>query len=218
MHIALLGDSIFDNAAYTSGEPDVVGHLRSLLPSPWQATLCAVDGSRARDLRGQLGKVPANASHIMVAVGGNDALGNIDLLDRRVRSTAEALHLFGERVDAFESSYGDAIRGVVSVGRETTACTIYNGNLDPMLAPRARIALMIFNDVILRVAFALGLNVIDLRLICDEPSDYANPIEPSGRGGLKIATAIAISAGAIDGKKNPSRVFGPGGRRCLGTG
>lgn len=205
-HIILLGDSIFDNAAYTSGEPDVIGHLRSLLPMPWRATLCAVDGSRTTGLAAQLRKVPTDASHIMVAVGGNDALGNIDMLDRRVRSTAEALHLFGDRVRIFESSYGDAIRGVVSVGRETTVCTIYNGNLDPGLAPKARIALMMFNDVILRVAFELGLNVIDLRLICNEPTDYANPIEPSGRGGWKIAKAIASSVGALNQSPVQSKV------------
>ncbi len=200
-HIILLGDSIFDNAAYTSGEPDVVGHLRSLLPTPWRATLCAVDGSRTTDLAAQLRKVPSDGSYIMVAVGGNDALGNIDMLDRPVRSTPEALQLFGERIRSCESSYRDAIRGVVSLGRETTVCTIYNGNLDPALAPRARIGLMMFNDVILRVAFELGLNVIDLRLICNETSDYANPIEPSGQGGRKISKAVACAAGALGEKK-----------------
>jgi hypothetical protein len=38
--------------------------------------------------------------------------------------------------------------------------------------------------------------VVDLRLVCGEPADYANPIEPSGRGGLKIARAVARAAGA----------------------
>ncbi len=207
-HIILLGDSIFDNAAYTSGEPDVVGHLRSLLPTPWRATLCAVDGSKAQDVEGQLKKVPADASQIMVAVGGNDTLWNLDMLDLRVPSTAKALELFRERIEQFEYAYRDAIRGVVSLGRETTVCTIYNGNLDPSLAPRARIALMMFNDVILRVAFEMGLNVIDLRLICNETSDYANPIEPSGQGGLKIAKAVACAAGALDQKPRQSKVIG----------
>ena len=45
-HIALLGDSIFDNRAYTSGEPDVVTHPRAVLPSEWKASLLAVDGAR----------------------------------------------------------------------------------------------------------------------------------------------------------------------------
>jgi hypothetical protein len=66
---------------------------------------------------------------------------------------------------------------------------------------------MMFNDVILRVAFELELNVIDLRLICNQKSDYANPIEPSGQGGSKIAKAIACSIGAVDGKTRQSRVL-----------
>lgn len=56
-------------------------------------------------------------------------------------------------------------------------------------------ALCLFVDVITRAAFARGLPLIDLRLICDEPGDYANPIEPSVRGGAKIgATAARLSA------------------------
>lgn len=35
-----------------------------------------------------------------------------------------------------------------------------------------------------------GLPLIDLRLVCDDPADYANPIEPSEAGGRKIAAAI----------------------------
>ena len=42
-----------------------------------------------------------------------------------------------------------------------------------------------------RAAFARSVPVIDLRLICTEPADYANPIEPSVQGGQKIASAIA---------------------------
>jgi hypothetical protein len=56
-------------------------------------------------------------------------------------------------------------------------------------------ALMMFNDVILRTAFERGVPVIDLRLVCTEPSDYANPIEPSGQGGRKIADAIVCALG-----------------------
>src|SRR5256886_8612452 len=44
-HLVLLGDSIFDNAQYTSGGPDVVSQVRNLLPSGWCASLLAVDGS-----------------------------------------------------------------------------------------------------------------------------------------------------------------------------
>ena len=80
---------------------------------------------------------------------------------------------------------------VLALKIPTAVCTIYDTNYPE---PQRRLvvsALSMFNDVITRVAFARGLNVIDLRLICDEPADYANPIEPSSRGGEKIARAIA---------------------------
>lgn len=55
-------------------------------------------------------------------------------------------------------------------------------------------ALCLFNDVITRAAFSRGTALIDLRLICSEDGDYANPTEPSVQGGLKIARAIASLA------------------------
>ena len=189
-HIVLLGDSIFDNRSYTSGQPDVVTHLRELLPSPWQATLCAVDGATTEDVQRQLGKVPSDASDLVVSIGGNDALMNLDMLTQRVSSTAEALFVLAERAHRFEASYRSALRKVHALERPITACTIYNGNLPSDQAEVARIALMIFNDAILRVAFENGFGVIDLRSVCSDPSDYANPIEPSGPGGRKIAETI----------------------------
>ena len=191
MHIALLGDSILDNRAYTKGEPDVATHLRQLLPNSADVALCAVDGSTTSDLNPQITRVPYGASHIVVSIGGNDALLNSDLLNTPVTSTTEALSLFGERIGQFEIAYRGAIESVLSLKRQTAICTIYNGNLDPPEADVARMALMMFNDVILRCGFERHLTIIDLRLVCSEKRDYANPIEPSGSGGLKIAKAIA---------------------------
>ena len=206
-HITLLGDSIFDNRRYTSGAPDVVEHLRDLLPRSWRATLCALDGSTAADLADQLAGVSPDSSHVVISVGGNDALLNSDLLATPVTSTTEALALFGDRIGQFEAVYRSAIDGAVALKRDTTVCTIYNGNLEADVAPLARVALMMFNDVILRVAFELGLRVIDLRLVCTEAADYANPIEPSGSGGRKIAQAIARSLGGADGEIKLASVY-----------
>jgi len=207
VHVVLLGDSIFDNRAYTSGEPDVVSHLNRLLPARWKASLLAVDGSVTADLVAQLSRLPADASHLVIAVGGNDALRNMDALRLRVASTAEALAIFGDRASRFERTYRGAIDAVLAVGREVTVCTIYNGNLDEAEAPLARVGLMIFNDAILRVAFERQLSVIDLRLVCTESEDYANPIEPSGRGGEKIAAAILRSLAITSDGASHSRVY-----------
>lgn len=194
-HIVLLGDSVFDNAAYTGSEPDVITHLRSVLPADWKATLCAIDGATTTGLPSQVRAVPADATHLFVSVGGNDALGNIDLLSTPVRSTAEALRLFGQRIAAFEQSYRRGLLPVLALRKPVIVCTIYNGDLpDREQAALARVALMMFNDTILRTAFEHRLQAIDLRVICSDPGDYANPIEPSGTGGRKIALAIARAA------------------------
>ena len=205
-HVALLGDSIFDNRSYTGGEPDVVTHLRDLLPRGWRATLYAVDGATAADIARQTSTVAADVSHLVVSIGGNDALGHSDLLARPVRSTAEALSLFAERVAAFERAYRVAMQRIATLSRPTTLCTIYNGNLEASRATIARVALTTFNDAILRVAFEHAFPVIDLRAICARPEDYANPIEPSGTGGRKIAAAIVAALG-LAGDVAASRVF-----------
>ena len=206
-HIALLGDSIFDNRAYTDGDPDVVNHLRDIMPSPWRASLYAIDGDVTTGLKAQLEIVTRDVSHFVISVGGNDALSNMDILATPVNSTTEALMLFANRVAIFEESYRSAIDEALKYGLPTTICTIYNANLGPEVAALARIALMMFNDVILRVAFERHLAVIDLRLICNEPADYALEIEPSGRGGCKIAAAISSSILGRDGSESRSRVF-----------
>ena len=124
-HVVLLGDSIFDNGAYTRGGPDVVTQLREILPAPWRATLAAVDGATTQEFDPQRRALTSDVTHAVLSLGGNDALGHADLLDTRVRSSAEVLERFA-----------------------------------------------------------------DLRLICNEPADYANPIEPSSHGGAKIARVI----------------------------
>ncbi len=79
-HIVLLGDSIFDNAAYVSGHPDVIRQLRTILPKDWQASLLAVDGSVTADVLTQIPRIPASATHLIVSAGGNDGLSRADIL------------------------------------------------------------------------------------------------------------------------------------------
>jgi lysophospholipase L1-like esterase len=208
-HVVLLGDSIFDNQAYTSGGPDVVTQLRTLLPSTWRATLAAIDGATTEDFSRQLAAIPADASHLVLSLGGNDVLGHIDLLDQRANSSAEVLDRFATAAARFETRYRAVIAALRTRRIAITVCTIYNGNFPNADYQRlASTALTVFNDAILRTAFENVLTVIDLRLICNTPSDYANPIEPSSQGGAKIAAAIArvtVLSPPVDGM---SRVIG----------
>jgi hypothetical protein len=208
LHVALLGDSIFDNRAYVRGGSDVVTHLRRLLPREWGATLCALDGATTRYVEKQLGCVPDEASHLVIAIGGNDALQSTDLLSLRVTSSAQALEAFAARVSDFDQAYRRAIDRALALQRRTAVCTIYNGALGADVARIARMGLALFNDVILRTAIDLGLDALELRSVCTEPDDFVNGIEPSDRGGLKIARAVARLIGGVEDDIRPAQVWG----------
>ena len=189
-HIVLLGDSIFDNASYVPSGGDVVTQLRARLAGGERATLLAVDGAVTANVFAQVGRLPADATHLVLSSGGNDALGHLHLLQRRARDGAEALAWFAAAVTAFAAEYRALLEALVNTRLPLTVCTIYEGDLERTLRAPARAALGIFNDAIQRLARDHGLPVIELRDVCTEPSDYANPIEPSVRGGGKIASAI----------------------------
>lgn len=74
-HLALLGDSIFDNAAYVAGGPAVIDQVRGKLSAGWRASLLAVDGNVAGDVFAQIQRLPGDVTHMALSVGGNDALG-----------------------------------------------------------------------------------------------------------------------------------------------
>lgn len=208
-HLILLGDSILDNAAYVGGGPDVVRQLRAALPEGWRATLLAVDGDTASGVAAQLARLPADASHLVVSAGGNDALGASELLYAPACTVGEAVAALAEVQDAFAARYEAMVGRVLAAGLPTALCTIYD---TPASAPDHRIvkaALSLFNDHIGRAAFGRSLPLIDLRLICSEEADYANPIEPSTVGGAKIAAAIArLAAGPPQDWRRPLAIAG----------
>lgn len=189
-HIVLLGDSIFDNARYVPSEMPVIEQLRAELPE-WQATMLAVDGDIVNSIKDQLRSLPNGATHLVISCGGNDALGQIQYLLSSVSSMEAALSRMASIREAFESDYRTMLELVMKVGLPSAVCTIYESI--PDLERTLHVALSIFNDVIIREAVRLGLPIIDLRLVCGEAEDYSemSPIEPSAKGGEKIAKAIA---------------------------
>ena len=207
-HIVLLGDSIFDNRAYVGSEPDVVSHLRAMIPDNWQATLGAVDGNLVEHVAGQLTKAPADATHLIVSAGGNNAIMNADILGLPANSSAEVFDALANRAADFEYQYRDMLEAVLSKNLPTVVSTIYDPNFtDSFMQKIGTAALAAFNDVIIRQAIANGLPVLDLRLICNEADDYANEIEPSGKGGRKIAAKILEVVTGHDFARRRTEVF-----------
>jgi|ERR1035437_3275080 lysophospholipase L1-like esterase len=190
-HIVLLGDSIFDNAAYVNGGPDVIKQLRSILPQNWQATLLAVDGSVATDVIAQIPLIPASATHLIVSAGGNDGLSRAEILQRPAGSVGTAVDQLAAVRAEFHQNYHRMLDALLALKQPLAICTVYDPRFpDPLIQRLTTTALNIFNDCILREAFAHGLSVLDLRLICTEAEDYANEIEPGVPGGRKIAAGI----------------------------
>ncbi len=192
-HVFLLGDSIFDNAAYVRSQPAVIEHLGRALPPGWGATLLAVDGDSAIDVRDQLRRLDHSATHLFVSAGGNDAINASGVLGERVLTVAEAVGLLARAQARFRQDYQGLLGALLAVGKPVTVCTIYDAIPGLGEAERAALALALFNDVIVRSAVEALVPVIDLRIVCDQADDFSDisPIEPSGHCGAKIAQVIA---------------------------
>lgn len=190
-HVVLLGDSIFDNARYVHGKPPIIEQVRRSLPPGWKATLLARDGNLVADVVRQVDHLPADATHLFVSAGGNDALGERGVLLEPAATVADALILLHELQSRFHDDYLAMLRSLGALGRPTALCTIFD--TIPGYPHVEMMALSIFNEVILREAFVAGLPVIDLRLVFGRADDYSDvsPIEPSMLGGSKIAGLIA---------------------------
>lgn len=206
-HLVLLGDSIFDNAAYVANGPAVIQQVNSQLPGNWQATLLAVDGDTSADVEKQLTRLPMDSTHLVLSVGGNDALGCISRLDAPVSTVKKGLTALTQIRKEFEVTYQGMLSKLAALGKPLLLCTIYDQV--PGLPPELRTALSLFNDVIFREAVRFELPVLDLRLICTEPDDYSeqSPIEPSSKGGGKLAERLIEAVLAPDFSKRGCRVY-----------
>src|SRR5262245_6824627 len=190
-HLVLLGDSVFDNKAYVNGGLDVIAHIRRQIPAEWKASLRAVDGSVVENVQKQTFDLPVDATHLVISAGGNDAILSADILQQKAASSAEVLDKLGDVASEFEFRYREMLQAVMRLKKSTAVCTIYYPRIpEPFTQKIAVAALTIFNDVIIRQAVLAGVPLIDLLLVCDEDSDYANEIEPSDKGGGKIARAV----------------------------
>ena len=206
-HVVLLGDSIFDNARYVPDRPAVIDQLRQTLPPDWNATLLAVDGHVTDDVANQLTGLPADTTHLVVSAGGNDALGESIVLGEPACTVGEALGIIEDVRANFQRSYRAMLDELGRFDKPSVVCTVYDAI--PTLGPAEKCALAMFNEIILREAFAAGLPVIDLRLVCSRPADYSHvsSIEPSATGGAKIARTIATVTTTHDFSQRRSTVY-----------
>ena len=189
LHIALLGDSIFDNAHYVPGGCAVIDHLHSALPVE-SVTLLAVDGNTTCDVLTELQRLPQDTTHLVLSVGGNDALDWLPSLERPTSSVMEALGYLHTIQAEFQGHYEGLLAQLKSTAKPVLVCTVYDAV--PGLTPALKTALSVFNDVITRGALRHGFDLLDLRELLNQAQDYSaiSPIEPSGSAGTRISAEI----------------------------
>lgn len=191
----LLGDSVFDNAAYVEPHTAVLDHLNQSLPQGWSPLLKARDGSVIADVKNQVEELDGTSAFIALSVGGNDALQVSHLLETPVTCVASALAVLHAAQAAFQERYDELLHQLAVVECPVSVCTIYNAPLfDTDEENKAVVpAISLFNDVITRSARRHGFSVIELRDIFTEKADFApvSPIEPSAQGGRKLAERLA---------------------------
>jgi hypothetical protein len=208
-HVVLLGDSVFDNAGYLRGNgPDLLAQLRTHLTEGWQATRLAKGGSVASDVPGQLGLLPRGATHLVISAGGNDAGRREGVLGEAARSVGDGLARIAAIRESFARDYRAMLDAAFARGLPIAVCTIYDPRFpEPGRRQVSVVALAAFNDVITREAFARGISLLDLRLVCDREEDFAAPTGPSVQGGAKIAAEIARWATGRGPEGRRSEVF-----------
>jgi hypothetical protein len=210
-HIVLAGDSIFDNRPYVRhDQPAVIDQLTKKVGVNNRATLLAVDGDVTADVANQLKSLPKDATEIFISVGGNDGLQAMSIFYEEADRVGEALISIHQLRIGFEERYRQMVETAIETGLPITLCTIYypryaTKSLDRVVGQigsesrgdgiqqMVMSALAVYNDVIFRVAIENGLNIIDLRTLCNADEDFANPIEPSMIGGDKITDVIVNS-------------------------
>jgi hypothetical protein len=71
----------------------------------------------------------------------------------------------------------------------------------------AAAALAIFNDRILKRAFAARLSIVELRLVCDEDGDYATETLLSRTGVRKVANVARSALYEVSREPGRTRVY-----------
>lgn len=201
-HLVLLGDAL-QNIDLGEGSPE--GALVPRPRNPWKLTIL-----QALEVLGQgpMRAIPADASHIGIAVDGGWAIETSGLLKGSAQSIRGALEVLASAADEFESIFARLIAAALESRLPTIICTLVPARyVDTSQQRAAATALAIFNDRILRRAFAARISIVELRLVCDEAGDYASQTLLSRTGVRKVANVARSALYEISREPGRTRVY-----------
>jgi len=198
-HLTLLGDAL-QNIDLGDGTRE-----SALVPqprNPWKLTVLEVAE------QGPLRAIPRDATHVGIALDGGWTIEASGLLKGGAKSIEGALETLAAAADEFESVFTRVIDIALEPGLPTIICTLVPArHLDPSRQQVAATALAIFNDRILRKAFAARISIVELRLVCDEDGDYASETLLSRTGVRKVANVARSALYEISQDPGRTRVY-----------
>jgi hypothetical protein len=215
-----------DSAAEVGSSPDVIRHLvllgdalenldigmdpaeDVLVPrprNPWKLTV--LEPPQVLE-RGWSRAIPLDATHIGICLDGGWAIEASGLLRGEAKSIRSALKALALAADQFEDIFARLIAAALEAGLPTVVCTLVPSRHQEASRRRvAATALAIFNDRILRQAFWAKLSIVELRLICDEESDYASETLLSRAGVRKVANVGRAALYEVSREPGRTRVY-----------
>jgi hypothetical protein len=201
-HLVLLGDALENLELGVDPAEDV------LVPrprNPWKLTV--LEPPQVLE-RGWSRAIPLDATHIGICLDGGWAIEASGLLRGEAKSIRSALKALALAADQFEDIFARLIAAALEAGLPTVVCTLVPSRHQEASRRRvAATALAIFNDRILRQAFWAKLSIVELRLICDEESDYASETLLSRAGVRKVANVGRAALYEVSREPGRTRVY-----------
>ena len=222
--IYLLGDSIFDNERYLdNGQLSVAAQIHKKYRYIWQYNgnnsrnwrnqpsvidHGSEDGTTAETFANKEPEIKIKKTNyyfslsepqprmrmFFLSLGMNDILHfmrEIKTLDLFQKYNPGEI-LFERKMD-FEKAYEKIMQTIIHYSYWIPSiCTIYDG----VVEDRSLFSIIqsMFNDVIYKIGYRHSVPVIELRQIFTDQDDYTNFVEPSEKGGEKLAGKISAEA------------------------
>ena len=181
-NIVLLGDSILNNSDYTFPKDSVPSLISKQLEKSPEKTLynLAKDGATINDCVNQLKSFPFELNNsetsVFISAGGND------ILNRRRTENAEITKLF--------TKYMDFIKSVKTKLNNTHIILL---KLYYPVKPSYKIyypAITQWNQLLVKNSSTVGYSLLETDKLIILEEDIVYDIEPSAKGGKKIADAV----------------------------
>ncbi|GAB5353856.1 hypothetical protein AAMO2058_000069900 [Amorphochlora amoebiformis] len=134
-HIVMLGDSTLDNKRWVGTDPSVCEHIQWKLKSRgehrgWKVSDLSVDGYMIKGLVDrQLPQVPRDATHLIISIGGNNALcvmEEVDALGHWKFLPPFLLYAIYRGIKKLKREYDHMLAAALTLNKPIIVCTLYH--------------------------------------------------------------------------------------------